>query len=70
MDIEKDKMRKVLIREISQCDMMANETLPTAGHFCDNYEKNNLLIIDEIRNNQRKRSLQILNLKANTAQKR
>ena len=68
MEVEKDKMRKVLIREISQCDILTNETMPTTRHFCDKYQKSNHLLIDEIRKDQRKRSLQILNLEDNTAQ--
>ena len=66
MNIEKDEMRQVISREISQCDILKNETMPATRHFCDNYEKNNVLIIDEVRNTQRKKSLKILDIKDNS----
>ena len=66
MNIEKDEMRQVISREISQCHILTNETMPATRYFCDNYEKNNVLIIDEVRNTQRKKSLKILDIKDNS----
>lgn len=60
MNIEKEKMANVLSREIAQCGSPTYGTPPATTHFCDNYEKNELLMIDEVRNSQAKRSMEIL----------
>ena len=60
MDIEKQKMRNVLSRAISQCDMPTNATTTDVRHFCDYYQKDEFLMIDEARDIQRQRSLAII----------
>ena len=60
MDIEKQKMRNVLSRAVSECDMPTNATTTDVRHFCDYYQKDEFLMIDEVRDIQRKRSLDII----------
>ena len=58
MDIEKEKMREVLDKKIGQCGR--NTTTLTTNHFCANYNKEELQMLEEVRNSQRKRSLEII----------
>ena len=60
MDIEKQKMRNVLSGAISQCDMLTNATTKNIRHFCDYHKKDEFLMIDEVRDIQRKSSLDII----------
>ena len=60
MDIEKEKMANIISREIAQCGSQTDGTPPATAHFCDNYEKDEFLMIDEVRNSQAKRSMEII----------
>ena len=60
MDREKQKMRNVLSREISQCDMLRNGTTKNISNFCGYHKKDEFLMIDEVRDIQRHKSLDIL----------
>ena len=71
MDVEKQKMRNVLSRAFSECDMLTNATTKDIRHFCDYYQKDEFLMIDEVRDIQRNRSLDIISkLKPNSTKQR
>ena len=71
MDKEKQMMRNVLSRAISQCKVVQNVSTKNIRHFCNYYRKDEFLMIDEVRDIQRKKSLDIIsNLKSNSTKQR
>ena len=60
MDIEKEKLRNVLAREIIQCGRRKSSKPRAADHFCENYDKHENLIIDEVRTIQHVKSLEVM----------
>ena len=62
MDIEKEKLRNVLSRAISQCGRRKNSKPRVIDHFCENYDKHENLIIDEVRNIQHIKSIEIMSM--------
>ena len=69
MDIEKEKMRTVLSRTLSQCGKLKKSIPQDTNHFCDNHEKDEIIMIDEVRNVQRKKSLEIISRLKNDSTK-
>ena len=69
MDIEKEKMRTVLSRALSQCGKPKQSIPLDTNHFCDNHEKDEFIMIDEVRNVQRIKSLEIISRLKNDSTK-
>ena len=69
MDIEKEKMRSVLSKAISQCGQLEKNTPHDTNNFCNNYEKDEIIMIDEVRNAQRIKSLEIISKSKNDSNK-
>ena len=71
IEIEKEKMRDVLSREISRCVENENTMSRATRHFCDYYKKDEFLMIDKLRDAQGKRSIEIISrLKHNNTRQR
>ena len=61
MDAEKQKLRNTLHRAVSQCHQSKYTTMSiSARHFCTYHEKDDYQMVDEVRDIQRKKSLEIL----------
>ena len=61
MDAAKQNIRSTLHRAINQCHHPENATMSESlRHFCAYYNKGEYQMIDEVRDMQRKKSLEIL----------
>ena len=61
MDAEKQKLRNTLYRAIRHCHQPANTTISRSlRHFCAYYQKDEYQMVDEVRDIQRKKSLELI----------
>ena len=61
MDAEKQKLRNTLHRAVSQCHQTKYTTMSiSARHFCTYHEKDEYQMVDEVRDIQRKKCLEII----------
>ena len=60
IDAEKENLRKTFNQTIIQCHQPENDAISkSAGHFCGYYETREFRMIDEVRDLQRKKSLEV-----------
>ena len=60
INAEKIVLRHRLSDAIKQCDQPHDAVSSAIRHFCDYYKKDEFLMIDELRDAQRKRSIEII----------
>ena len=69
MDIEKEKMRKILSKKIEDCGRRINGNPQATDYFCDNYNKDESQLLEDVIGAQRKRSLKIISMREHNATK-
>ena len=57
LDVEKEMLQKVSLQAMNECSSSRKKS---SGYFCDYYKKGELKFLDEVREIQRNKSLEIL----------
>ena len=69
INIEKEKMRKILSKKIEDCGRRIKRNSQATDHFCDTYNKDESLLLEDVIGAQRKRSLKIIAMLEHNATK-
>ena len=64
LDVEKEMLRKVSLQAMNEC---SNSRKTSSGYFCNYYKKGELNFLDEVREIQRNKSLEMLRSIKDTA---